>query len=386
MTIQEFIKELIEYIKKSELVKITFSNIRDKELELDKALAELILVKNTTNLQIEYRYKRIIKHTNIEISNTKELEENLEYLFNLAKDINVRTRSSNINIKISKKFKLSVNRKKESNQVKVSSQNKKKSYLLDQDTSYPFLIELGIQTKEGKIKKERFSKFRQINKYLEFIQDAVKKLNTSKEIKILDFGSGKSYLTFAAYHYLTYQENLDVKIIGIDLKKEVIDNCNQIAKKLDYKKLEFVYGDVADYTSEDEIDMVISLHACDTATDIAILKSLNWEAKVILAVPCCQKEINSQLKIDHIPFMLRHGIVKDKYATLLTDSIRADVLTHHGYKTDIIEFISEDNTPKNMLIRAYKEKSSIDKEKLLDRKQYLADMNIKMMLLEEVTR
>ncbi|MBF0709703.1 MULTISPECIES: SAM-dependent methyltransferase [unclassified Gemella] len=386
MNIQEFIEELISTIQNSELIKATFSNIRNKELELEKSFANLILIKGSTSLQIEYRYKRIIKHKNILITDKLELEKTLTELFNLAKDINIQTKKQNINIKISKKFKLAINRKNADNKLTITGQNKKKSYLLDENKPHAFLIELGIQSKDGKIKKERYSKFRQINKYLEFIDHAVKKLDPKKTIKILDFASGKSYLTFAAYHYLALEKNIKVNIIGIDLKKEVIDSCNEIAKNLNYSGLEFIYGDVADFSTTDEIDMLISLHACDTASDIAILKALKWKVKVFLAVPCCQKEINKQLKEKHIPFMLKHGIIKEKYASLLTDSIRADVLNSYGYKTDIIEFISEDNTPKNMLIRAYKESDFIDKAKLLEKKSYLANIGIEMMLLKQVTK
>lgn len=216
------------------------------------------------------------------------------------------------------------------------------------------------------------------------MSDAIKKLDTSKQIKILDFGSGKSYLTFAMYHYLAITLGINASIIGIDLKKEVIENCNNLAKKLNFNNLEFIYGDVVDFKTTDNIDIVISLHACDTATDVAIIKSINWNAKVVLAVPCCQKEINSQLNKSVNPLMLKHGIIKEKFATLLTDSIRSEVLEAFGYKSNIIEFISAENTPKNVLIRAYKEKNELNRKKIVELENYLSELGIKMYLIDEV--
>ena len=310
----------------------------------------------------------------------------LEELFSLAKDISVITSDEIINIKISKKFKVSINKKKTEKKDISFEHNTSKEYFLDEKQKYDFLIELGIQNKEGKILKARFNKFRQINKYLEFIKHATTQLDTKNQITILDFGSGKSYLTFSTYYYLTEILKLNVKIIGIDLKKEVIEYCNNISKKLNFNNLEFVYGDVIDYENKNKIDMVISLHACNTATDIALLKSLGWNAKIFFAVPCCQKELNNQLDSTFIPFMLKHGIIKEKFSTLLTDSIRSEVLEVFGYKSDIVEFISEENTPKNQLIRAYKTTDKINFEKLVSLESFVESLNIKMFLLDEVKK
>lgn len=382
----EIISELGTHITDKTLSKITFSNIRNKELELDKIIAKLVTIKNNINIQFEYRFKRIIKHENIVISDETKILEKLKELFELAKDINVVTKNENINIKISKKFKVSVNRKKTSEKAISFEHNSKKSYFLDEKKTYPFLIELGIQSKEGKILKRKFNKFKQINKYLEFIKQSVKELDTTKQITILDFGSGKSYLTFSAYYYLTEVLKTNVKIIGIDLKKEVIDNCNNIAQRLNFKNLEFVYGDVIDYENSNKIDMVISLHACNTATDIAILKALKWDVKVFFAVPCCQKEVNAQLNNDFLPFMLKHGIIKEKFSTLLTDSARSEILEAFGYKSDIVEFISEENTPKNQLIRAYKLKNEVNINKLHKTEEFLSSLSVNMFLIDEAKK
>ena len=382
----EIISELLSHIKNNNLSKITFSNIRNKELELDKVIAKLVNIKNNINIQFEYRYKRIIKHENIITADADKIKIMLEELFSLAKDISVITSDEIINIKISKKFKVSINKKKTEKKNISFEHNTSKEYFLDEKQKYDFLIELGIQNKEGKILKARFNKFRQINKYLEFIKHATTQLDTKNQITILDFGSGKSYLTFSTYYYLTELLKLNVKIIGIDLKKEVIEHCNNIAKKLNFTNLEFIYGDVIDYQNKNKIDMVISLHACNTATDIALLKSLGWNAKIFFAVPCCQKELNNQLDSTFIPFILKHGIIKEKFSTLLTDSIRSEVLEVFGYKSDIVEFISEENTPKNQLIRAYKTTDKINFEKLVSLESFVESLNIKMFLLDEVKK
>ena len=382
----EIISEILSHINNNNINKITFSNIRNKELELDKVIGKLVNIKNCINLQLEYRYKRIIKHMNLVTTDSQSIEKVIIELFELAKDINVVTVNENINIKVSKKFKISVNRKKTTAKVVSFDHNKKKEYFLDEKQKYDFLIELGIQNKDGKVVKSKYNKFKQINKYLEFIKQATTQLDSNKQITILDFGSGKSYLTFSTYYYLTEVLKMNVKIIGIDLKKEVIEHCNNIAKELNFSNLSFIYGDVIDYENKEEIDMVISLHACNTATDIAILKALGWKAKVFFAVPCCQKEVNAQLNADFLPFMLKHGIVKEKFSTLLTDSVRSEVLEAFGYKSDIVEFISAENTPKNQLIRAYKTTNNVDKEKLSNIEKFTTSLNVKIFLLDEVKK
>lgn len=380
------ISEILTHIANNNINKITFSNIRNKDLELDKVIGKLVNIKNNINLQLEYRYKRIIKHTNIVTTDSENIKKEIIELFELAKDINVVTVDENINIKVSKKFKISVNRKKSVSKIISFDHNKKKEYFLDEKQTYPFLVELGIQNNDGKIVKSKYNKFKQINKYLEFIKQATTQLNSDKQITILDFGSGKSYLTFSTYYYLTEVLKMNVKIIGIDLKKEVIEHCNNIAEKINFSNLSFIYGDVIDYENKDEIDMVISLHACNTATDIAILKALSWKAKVFFAVPCCQKEVNSQLNADFLPFMLKHGIIKEKFSTLLTDSVRSEVLEAFGYKSDIVEFISAENTPKNQLIRAYKTTNTIDKDKITNLEKFTTSLNVEMFLLDEIKK
>lgn len=236
-----------------------------------------------------------------------------------------------------------------------TSHNRTKNYILTEGEPVPFLVELGVMTPAGAVVKARYDKFRQINRYLEFVEDILPSLPGDREISIIDFGCGKSYLTFALYYYLHEKKGLDVRITGLDLKKDVIAHCNALAAKFGYSKLNFLHGDIADYTGTDSVDMVVTLHACDTATDYAIYKAIKWGARVIFAVPCCQHEINKQIKDEkRDSTIMRYGLIKERISALYTDALRADMLEWKGYKTQILEFIDMEHTPKNILIRAVK--------------------------------
>ena len=237
---------------------------------------------------------------------------------------------------------------------KILAHNRVKKYILQENIPVPFLVDLGLMTKEGKIITQKYDKFRQINRFLEFIQDILPKLEQEHEVTILDFGCGKSYLTFAIYYYLRELKGYDVNIIGLDLKTDVIEKCNHLAEKYGYEKLHFYQGDIADYEGVSSVDMVVTLHACDTATDYALAKAVEWEAKVILSVPCCQHELNKQIQNDVLEPVLKYGILKERMSALLTDGIRANFLEAMGYETQILEFIDMEHTPKNLLIRAVK--------------------------------
>ena len=211
-----------------------------------------------------------------------------------------------------------------------------------------------MQTPEGKITKNRYDKFRQINRYLEFIEDVLDKLPTNRTIRIIDFGCGKSYLTFAMYYYLHVLQKRDILVTGLDLKKDVIAHCNELAAKCGYDKLSFEVGDISTYEGSDAVDMVVSLHACDTATDYALEKAVKWGAKVIMAVPCCQQEVNKQIACKELQPLLKYGLIKERMSALITDAVRANLLEEQGYDTQILEFIDMEHTPKNLLIRAVK--------------------------------
>ncbi len=272
---------------------------------------------------------------------------------------------------ISKKGKITI--KKKNNIVKSASKekpqkdfthNRVKKYLIPEGTPVPFLIDLGVMTSDGKRHDKMYDKYRQINRFLEYIEDILPALSKDRELTIIDFGCGKSYLTFAMYYYLCVLRGYNARMIGLDLKEDVIDKCNKLAEKYGYEKLSFLVGDIKDYEGVDKVDMVVTLHACDTATDYALYKAVTWDADVILSVPCCQHEMNKQLnstyKNTELSALLSYGIIRERTAALLTDAVRAEVLRDCGFDVQLLEFIDMEHTPKNILIRAVREKKKIE--------------------------
>ena len=262
---------------------------------------------------------------------------------------------------VSKKGKLTLkvknNTSPEQEDLQALSHNRTKHYILEEGKPVDFLVGLGVQTPDGRVTKARFDKFRQINRYLEFIEDVIDELPTDRTIRIIDFGCGKSYLTFAMYYYLHELQHRDIQVTGLDLKTDVIKHCNELAEKLGYDRLKFERGDISTYEGTDVADMVVTLHACDLATDYALDKAVKWGARVILAVPCCQHELNRQITCDPLKPVLKYGIIKERIAALLTDALIANLLEQQGYETQILEFIDMEHTPKNLLIRAVKKGS-----------------------------
>lgn len=230
--------------------------------------------------------------------------------------------------------------------------NRQKQYILKEGIPVPFLVDLGVMTADGKIIRLQYDKFRQINRFLELIEDILPELPRNREIRILDFGCGKSYLTFAMYYYLHELKGYPIRVTGLDLKQDVIEHCSRLAAAYGYDNLEFLCGDIAYYDGCSHVDMVVTLHACDTATDYALAKAVGWGARVILSVPCCQHELNRQIENDLLSPVLHYGILKERMSALLTDGIRAQLLEEHGYRTQLLEFIDMEHTPKNLLIRA----------------------------------
>lgn len=243
--------------------------------------------------------------------------------------------------------------------------NRKKNYILDENIPIPFLIALGVMNEKGRIIPKKRNKFKQLNKFLEIIEETLPRMRPDKKLRIIDFGCGKAYLTFALYHYLK-EMGREVEIQGLDLKSEVISFCKEVAEKLGFEQLKFSVGDIAHFKPADEVDMVITLHACDTATDDAIQKAVEWKTDVILSVPCCQHELFSQIDCVDLKPILKHGILKERLAALATDAARAHVLEILGYQTQVMEFIDLEHTPKNLLIRAIKKESNeVNRQKLL---------------------
>ena len=381
--------ELKKNIQEDKLIKIVFSDRKSRDF--NKVIIKPIILKSAKNIQIESFKDNKAFHKNIDLNNLQELEDNLKEYIDNFKQILLQIEGSDISF-IRKKENFS-RKEKESNLIKTSNEhNKKKQYILNEGDKIDFLIELGLMSVEGKILKSSFNKFKQINKYLEFIDDVIEELKTKKlitnHINILDFGCGKSYLTFALYYYLkNYRKDLTFSIVGLDLKKDVIEFCNKLAKKLNYENLEFLNGNIKDYDKSKEVDLVFSLHACNNATDYSLEKALSLDAKAILAVPCChheffekiQKNKNSEF-YNTLKIMADNGVVLDKFATLATDSFRSLSLELCGYKTKMIEFIDMEHTPKNILIRAIKSKSSNLKEKLVEYNKLKEFLGIKPLL------
>ena len=351
MEFQEMKQALVERLLNKQLVAATISQPRMKSNDVKRVKLKPIELKGAYHIQLEYQYERILKHDNIELD---LIEATFDKLFDDFRQFQGDFETESIQVQLSKKNKVLFKSTANATAKKANlSHNRKKNYLLDPDTPYPFLIRLGVQSPDGHVKKQKYDKFKQINRFIEFIHDSLDYLPKDRTIRILDFGSGKSYLTFALYHYLKVEQGLDIRVTGLDLKKEVIEECAQIAADLHYESLEFLVGDINDYNDESSVDMVVTLHACDVATDMALSRAVKWGANVILSVPCCQHELNNQIDSSPLDIMLQHGLIKERFSALATDSIRAELLNLVGYDAQLMEFIDMSHTPKNILIRAY---------------------------------
>ena len=328
------------------------SNPREKGKAV-KVKVRPLLQKEELLFQLEQFRNNQVFHRNADSGETEELI--LAYMGNM-RQMQMETADASYTVLISKKGKVSI-KKKASNGVKRDvdmSHNRKKKYVLEEGILVPFLKDLGVMTEEGRVVNSRFDKFRQINRFLEFIEDILPELDKDRELTILDFGCGKSYLTFAIYYYLHELKEYDVQITGLDLKEDVIDHCNRLSEKYGYDSLHFLKGDIAAYEGQGSVDMVVTLHACDTATDHALAKAVRWNAAVILSVPCCQHEVNRQIRCEELAPVLKYGIIKERIAALVTDAFRAQLLETEGYDVDILEFIDMEHTPKNLMIRGVK--------------------------------
>ncbi|HEY9571146.1 MAG TPA: SAM-dependent methyltransferase [Metalysinibacillus sp.] len=350
MEFAQMLDALNERILNEQLINATISQPRMRSNEVKRIKLKPVMVKELYHIQVEYQYERILKHDNILLA---DFPATLETIFADFRQAQLRFAEESVHVQLSKKNKVLWKQNAEQAINASLTHNRKKQYVLEENTAYPFLVRLGVQTADGKVKQAKFDKFKQINRFVEMIDDSLSYLPKDRTIRILDFGSGKSYLTFALYHYLKIEKGLDIQVTGLDLKKEVIEECAQIAQDLGYEHLEFLVGDINDYNDETAVDMVVTLHACDVATDMALARAVRWGARVILSVPCCQHELNRQLQAPALDVMLQHGLVKERFAALATDSIRAEILSLVGYETQLLEFIDMAHTPKNILIRAY---------------------------------
>lgn len=346
------IEELLEQCIQKNLIDLTISGLKRKNEELPvKIKVRPVAMKDNIEYQVSEFIGRKVFHKNYK---KDELKKKItDWMQEDYKQAQFTMTDATAQI-LSGKHSQTVKYKK-CKEIRVQrdlSHNRTKRYILPEGTPVGFLIDLGVMTKEGKIVRQKYDKYRQINRFLEFVEDILPQLSKEREQTIIDFGCGKSYLTFAMYYYLKELKGYDIRIIGLDLKEDVIAHCNELKDKYGYGKLSFLVGDIASYTDVDAVDMVVTLHACDTATDYALAKAVQWGAKVILSVPCCQHEANRMMENELLQPVLQYGILKERMAAIMTDAVRANLLTAKGYDTQILEFIDMEHTPKNLLIRA----------------------------------
>ena len=367
----EEISKMLTEILNGDFIRAVISSPRKKEGIL-KVKVRPVEKKGKLLFQLESFIKTQAFHENLEADAARERIEKYMEEF---QQMQAETVKETWTVLVSKKGKVTVKRRKQKDAVQQAdrSHNRKKQYILQEGIPVPFLKDLGVMTDDGKIIRTKTDKFRQINRFLEFIEDILPGLDKGRELTILDFGCGKSYLTFAMYYYLHELKGYDIRIIGLDLKEQVIAHCRELAEKYGYKKLDFLVGDIADYKGVERVDMVVTLHACDTATDYALAKAVGWNAQVILSVPCCQHEVNIQITekirresreedaLISLSPVLDYGILRERFSALVTDGLRAKYLEGMGYETQVLEFIDMDHTPKNVLLRAVKKNKQNEK-------------------------
>ena len=347
------IEELLDKCINDKLIDLTISGPKIASSEMPKKVkVRPVQLNSDVSYQSSEYIGTKVFHTNY---NDDEIKIKVsEWIKNDFKQAQFMMTDADAQVLSSKKGKLTIKYRKltEQRKQKDLSHNRSKSYILKEGECVDFLVDLGVMTKDGKVVKDKYDKYRQINRFLEFIEDIIPQLDKSSEQTIIDFGCGKSYLTFAMYYYLKVLKGYDIRIVGLDLKEDVIEKCNLLSKKYGYDKLKFLVGDIASYEDVTKVDMVVTLHACDTATDYALAKAVKWGAKVILSVPCCQHEANTMIKNELLSPVFSYGILKERMAAIFTDAVRANLLEEAGYQTQILEFIDMEHTPKNLLIRA----------------------------------
>ncbi len=371
-------------LEQGTLIEGVFSNVRKRSLETySKVTVRPILLKDEYLIQLTYQYDKKVLHENL---SPLEAQSVLAHMMSgYFKQGQLYTVNSDYQLLANKSGEVKVLKQKATKQLKGMQHNVQKQYLLEEGKPVDFLVELGIMTSEGKVHKAKYAKFRQINKYLEILDDAISKMPVEARVRVVDFGCGKAYLTFAMHYYFVQILNYEVDIVGLDLKADVIADLRQLRDTLGYKGLRFEQGDIQNFQWDQKPDIVVSLHACDTATDAAIAKAILWQSKVIMAVPCCQHEAFGQIENPQQNLLLKHGVLKERYAALATDAIRAAIMSLHGYQTVVMEFVDMEHTPKNLMLRGRFEGAlAEDKyaEQLAIIESYTAYWGIKPMLFK----
>ena len=353
------IEELLKRVLTSLLVDMVISGARGG-VDFIKIKVRPVMIRDSLYFQVSRYTDKQVFHENMTAEDA--LETLSGWILHDFRQAQIRMQDEMVTVLVSKKGKATVKSKKAACvETQNLEHNRKKQYIIEEGTAVPFMIDLGVMTESGKIIRTRYDKYRQINRFLEFIEDILPELPTDRTVHIIDFGCGKSYLTFAMYYYLKVLKHYDIRITGLDLKQKVIEDCQALADRYGYDGLQFLCGDIADYNGTDEVDMVVTLHACDTATDYALYKAVKWHASVILSVPCCQHELNRKMQCETLSGAFQYGLIKERTAALMTDAMRGQLLEMQGYKTQLLEFIDMEHTPKNILIRGVKSKGLLPK-------------------------
>lgn len=353
------IEELLKRVLTSLLVDMVISGARGGG-DFIKIKVRPVMIRDSLFFQVSRYTDKQVFHENMTAEDA--LETLSGWILHDFRQAQIRMQDEMVTVLVSKKGKATVKSKKAACiETQNLEHNRKKQYIIEEGTAVPFMIDLGVMTESGKIIRTRYDKYRQINRFLEFIEDILPELPTDRTVHIIDFGCGKSYLTFAMYYYLKVLKHYDIRITGLDLKQKVIEDCQALADRYGYDGLQFLCGDIADYNGTDEVDMVVTLHACDTATDYALYKAVKWHASVILSVPCCQHELNRKMQCETLSGAFQYGLIKERTAALMTDAMRGQLLEMKGYKTQLLEFIDMEHTPKNILIRGVKSRGLLPK-------------------------
>ena len=350
MNIQEIIRNSLA---ENKFIYGVFATPRNKsDNPYKKITARPVSIKNENIIQFEKFTEKQAFHDNYTYS--MAVDEIVSLIVNEYRNINIFTEDADYQIMVSKKGMIKVAEKEPTKSRSIEAHNKQKQYIIKENEPCDFLILLGVMNKDGAVYSKKYDKFKQINKFLEIVDDSLKGKRLQDDFMIIDFGCGKAYLTFALYYYFYFIRKVKVKITGLDLKDEIIEFCNETARKLKYDNLEFIYGNIENFEYRSKVDMIVTLHACDTATDAALIKAIKWNAEIILSVPCCQYELYDKISNVDLEPMLKHGLIKERISSLVTDSLRGLFLETKGYKVQLMEFISIEHTPKNILIRAVK--------------------------------
>lgn len=375
---EQWQQDIHHWLSNGELLQATLSQLRRKDGDASpKTVIRPVQLKNGLHYQFEYHFANKVTHDNVAAD--LAADQFIELLHQNYRQALVKTPEADVQLLFNKKGKATLLAKPPTGGSRSAGlhHNRQKQRVLEEGKAAPFLVELGIMTPEGLVHAKKQDKYRQINRFLEMVTDVLAYLPNDRELTIVDFGCGKSYLTFALYHLLAVEQQRDINIIGLDLKADVIAFCSQLADKLGYDRLRFLVGDIAEYEELQAADMVVTLHACDTATDAALAKAVNWGASVIMSVPCCQHELFRQISNDTLSPLLSQGLLKERFAALATDAARGTLLEVLGYKVQMLEFVDPEHTPKNLLIRAVRsEQQGLSMKKWEQYEQFRQFLNI----------